>query len=187
VRATRLIAPTRRWPAASLLALGLAAAALGCEGGGRGALCQTDAECSSDLRCAARAGESRRVCMSVCSADAGRLVCDEGEVCLEYEDTFLCWLGGRTPLDTTCIDSFQCEPGTICRDGVCRQVCQTGCADTCYSSYQSCVDNVCEDTPDAWVETPDANIPLDTDAGQDAGQDAGIDGGQDAACALFGY
>lgn len=171
-----------------MFALGLVVAStlLGCEGGGRGAICQTSGDCSGDLQCAARDGESRRVCMSLCAADAAPLVCDEGEVCLEFEGTYLCWLGGRTPIDTACIDSFQCEPGTICREGTCRQACQTGCADTCYSS-QSCVANICEDLPDAWVETPDANLDPEADAGQDAGQDSGLDAGQDAACSLFGY
>jgi hypothetical protein len=63
--------------------------------------------------------------MASCSADTW--LCSDGAVCFEIPaEGFVCWFGGATSYRAPCEALLECEPGTICEGGLCRQACDLG-------------------------------------------------------------
>lgn len=138
---------------------------------GPGGACTSASECRSELACVAVSADgASRACMASCAP--GTRLCGDGSVCLESPaDGLVCWFGGDHPIDDPCTGDLQCEAGTVCASGVCRQACSTEmgaapnavCRDT-----ETCVALGAATTEGACI--PSTSVP---DSGADAG-DAGV-------------
>jgi hypothetical protein len=110
--------------ARAITALALASLG-GCIKAPPGGLCGSDGDCGEGYRCTDDAHGGAR-CMGRCAAGIG--LCSDGSVCLTppASTELVCWFGGRIPIDDPCDSTIDCEPGTVCSLGRCRQACQIG-------------------------------------------------------------
>lgn len=129
-----------------------------------GAACTGMGECGGGYVCASTSSPTLRRCMLPCpltwdgGVSLGEL-CSDGSVCRDSDRGPVCYftgsigsgepcpMAGCDPMATVC----DCEPGTTCHEGFCRQVC---------------------DLPPVPPRLPDAPAGFDTPPG-DAGRDAG--------------
>lgn len=156
------------------LVLALTAVALAACSPGRGATCSDTVLCSDPYVCVTT-GSVRR-CLLPCARDRGRTdtgatimegdLCADGSICRASDAGLVCYFVGRIPLGDPCPSTTcdatnmvcDCEPGTNCHGGFCRQTCNIAMQDV--------------GMPDA----PDTG-PFDAANETDANLDGGADGG----------
>ena len=156
----------------------------------RGAPCDAVTACGAPYVCASTRGPTLRRCLLPCSADVARTdtgapivlgaLCADGSVCSSSDVGPVCYFLGSLPLGSACPEAScdpttticDCEPGTICQAGFCRQVCRIERLDT------------------RDLDAP-TDVPMEDagslDASFDADLDASLDGGRpfaDLACPL---
>lgn len=107
-----------------------------CNSGNVGDACGADRACSGDLVCASTSSPALRRCFTRCADtwDGGVALgqlCGDGSVCIDSDQGPVCYFAGFIPLGDACPAAScdpaarvcDCEPGTICSGGFCRQVC----------------------------------------------------------------
>ena len=143
----------------------------------RGAPCTGMAPCASPYVCASTSSAEQRRCLLPCSADPQAaclmpvsvgMLCADGSVCTDSDVGSVCAFVGRIRLGDPCpsetcnpaTEVCACEPGAICHEGFCRQVCvaHPRCPDTpgvedagptvalCRET-ETCIDGVCIGPP----------------------------------------
>ena len=103
---------------------------------GRGAVCSEASPCPAPFVCASTSSPGQRRCLLPCDRtwDGGVAVgalCSDGSVCLESDQGPVCYFLGAIPIGAACPNPAcdptstvcDCEPGTVCHEGFCRQVC----------------------------------------------------------------
>lgn len=115
----------------------------------RGAECSDTAPCAMPYVCASTSSAAQRRCLLPCAADPQAaclmpvsvgMLCADGSVCTETDVGAVCYFVGRIRLGDPCpstscnpeTEVCACEPGAICHEGICRQVCMAHgrCPDT---------------------------------------------------------
>lgn len=162
--------------------LALTAFLLACSPG-RGATCSETVLCSEPFVCVTT-GSLRR-CLLPCARDVGRTdtgatimegdLCADGSICRDSDAGLVCYFVGSIPLgeacpSTTCDGMTQvcdCEPGTTCHEGFCRQTCNIAMQDVGDAPLDA-------GTEDANLDAGDGGSPYDRVCGVHAVCTSGV-------------
>lgn len=102
--------------------------------------CTDSADCAGGLSCITIGNpeDGQYVCMSDCDLTMVRL-CEGGEVCTDPlavgrpDSLGICYLGGETPIGSSCSENWECVAGSQCilPSGICRRACSTESTSGC--------------------------------------------------------